>query len=139
MTSFLNKGLQHLLVLYTEACEAVKVLEARLKKAEITISDQGKIAEAKSQHYEDKPKKVTQDAKIKLVAAQVDHDQAMTSFWDGLKNSVIVSLLQARIKMAYEAKDAVFECPTWPVDSLVAKLKDPRREPCATSFKVQDL
>ncbi|MFS8017276.1 hypothetical protein Hanom_Chr15g01378501 [Helianthus anomalus] len=48
----------------------------------------------------------------------------MTSFRDGLKNSTVVSLLQARIKMAYEAKDAGFKCPTWPVDSWVAKLKD---------------
>ncbi|MFS7963968.1 hypothetical protein Hanom_Chr08g00744541 [Helianthus anomalus] len=110
--------------MYTEACEAVKVLEARLKKAEITISDQGKIVEAKTQHYEDKLKKVTQDAEVKLAAAQVNHEQAMTSFRDGLKNSAIVSLVQARIKMAYKAKDAGFEYPTWPVDSLVAKLKD---------------
>ncbi|MFS7964544.1 hypothetical protein Hanom_Chr08g00751591 [Helianthus anomalus] len=33
-------------------------------------------------------------------------------------------ILQARIKMAYKAKDVGFECPTWPVDSWVAKLKD---------------
>ncbi|MFS7962797.1 hypothetical protein Hanom_Chr08g00730721 [Helianthus anomalus] len=51
MTSFLHKGLQHLLNLYTESCEAVKVLEARIKKAEITISDQGKIDDAKNQYY----------------------------------------------------------------------------------------
>ncbi|MFS8021131.1 hypothetical protein Hanom_Chr16g01423831 [Helianthus anomalus] len=49
MTSFLNKiniqtlyhGLNHLLVLFTEACEAVKILEAKLKKVEITITNQG--------------------------------------------------------------------------------------------------
>ncbi|KAJ0667105.1 hypothetical protein HanPI659440_Chr17g0674151 [Helianthus annuus] len=48
----------------------------------------------------------------------------MISFRDGVKNSAVVSLLQARINMAYKAKDAGFECPTWPVDSWVAKLKD---------------
>ncbi|KAF5810430.1 hypothetical protein HanRHA438_Chr04g0179091 [Helianthus annuus] len=74
MTSFLHKGLQHLLNLYTESREAVKVLEARNKKLEITVSDQGKIAEAKTQHYEDKLKKVTQDAEVKLAATQVDHE-----------------------------------------------------------------
>ncbi|MFS7945232.1 hypothetical protein Hanom_Chr06g00521771 [Helianthus anomalus] len=41
ITAFLNKGLQHMLALYTESCEAVKVLEARLKKAEISILDKG--------------------------------------------------------------------------------------------------
>ncbi|MFS7945235.1 hypothetical protein Hanom_Chr06g00521801 [Helianthus anomalus] len=41
ITTFLNKGLQHMLALYTESYEAVKVLEARLKRTEITISDQG--------------------------------------------------------------------------------------------------
>ncbi|KAJ0466725.1 hypothetical protein HanIR_Chr14g0675401 [Helianthus annuus] len=112
MTSFLNKGLNHLLALYTQACEAVKILEVKLKKAEITISDQGKIAEAKNQHYKDKLKKVTQDAKVKLAATQFDHEQAMTSYRDGLKNLVVVSLLQVKIKMACEAKDAGFECPT---------------------------
>ncbi|KAJ0430613.1 hypothetical protein HanRHA438_Chr17g0833771 [Helianthus annuus] len=48
----------------------------------------------------------------------------MVSFRDGLKNYAMVSLLQARIKMAYEAKEASFECPFWSVDSWVAKLKD---------------
>ncbi|MFS7918407.1 hypothetical protein Hanom_Chr03g00200631 [Helianthus anomalus] len=120
ITSFLHKGLQHLLNLYTESCEAVKVLEARNKKLEITVSNQGKIAEAKTQHYEDKLKKVTKDAEVKLTAAQVDHEQAMISFRDGIKNSTVISLLQARIKMAYKAKETGLECPVWPVDSWVA-------------------
>ncbi|MFS7930163.1 hypothetical protein Hanom_Chr04g00340891 [Helianthus anomalus] len=60
-----------MLALYTKSCEAVRVLEARIRKAEITISDQGKIADAKTQYYDDKLKKVTQDAKVKLAAAQV--------------------------------------------------------------------
>ncbi|MFS7916224.1 hypothetical protein Hanom_Chr02g00174651 [Helianthus anomalus] len=72
----------------------------------------------------DKLKKVTLDAEVELAATQVEHEKAMSSFRDGLKNSAVVSLLQARIKMAYEAKDAGFECPTWSVDSWVAKLSD---------------
>ncbi|MFS8021130.1 hypothetical protein Hanom_Chr16g01423821 [Helianthus anomalus] len=48
----------------------------------------------------------------------------MVSSRDGLKNSVVVSLLQARIKMAYEAKEVGLECPFWFVDAWVAKLKD---------------
>ncbi|MFS7942821.1 hypothetical protein Hanom_Chr06g00493011 [Helianthus anomalus] len=77
----------------------------------IIISDQGKIADTKTQYYEDKLKKVTQDAEVKLAAGQVDHEQTMISFRDGVKNSAVVSLLQARIKMAYEAKEAGLECP----------------------------
>ncbi|KAJ0946460.1 hypothetical protein HanRHA438_Chr01g0004221 [Helianthus annuus] len=100
MTSFLHKGLQHQLNLYTESCKAVKVLEAKNKKLKIIVTDQGKIAEAKTQYCEDKLKKVTQDAEVKLAAAQVDHEQAMISFREGIKNSAIISLLQARIKMA---------------------------------------
>ncbi|KAM0062333.1 hypothetical protein Hdeb2414_s0004g00146891 [Helianthus debilis subsp. tardiflorus] len=48
----------------------------------------------------------------------------MISFQEGIKNSVAVSLLQARIKMAYEARETGLECPSWPVDSWVAKLKE---------------
>ncbi|MFS7925320.1 hypothetical protein Hanom_Chr04g00283411 [Helianthus anomalus] len=149
MTSFLHKviswlcildvytdwGLQHLLNLYTESCEAVKLLEAKNKKLEITVTDQGKIAEAKTQYYEDKLKKVTQDAEVKLAAAQVDHEQVMIYFREGIKNSVVVSLLQARIKMAYKARETGLECPAWPVDSWVAKLKDLRGNPVPYSAK----
>ncbi|KAJ0814904.1 hypothetical protein HanPSC8_Chr17g0791221 [Helianthus annuus] len=111
MTSFLNKGLNHLLILYTEGCKAGKILEAKLKKSEITITDQGKIAEAKTHHYENKLKKVALDADVKLATVQINHEQEMVSFRDGLKNYAMVSLLQARIKMTYEAKEASFECP----------------------------
>ncbi|MFS7945660.1 hypothetical protein Hanom_Chr06g00526861 [Helianthus anomalus] len=48
----------------------------------------------------------------------------MVSFWEGIKNLAVVSLLQAHIKMAYEAKETGLECPSWPVDSWVAKLKE---------------
>ncbi|KAF5756539.1 hypothetical protein HanRHA438_Chr17g0826161 [Helianthus annuus] len=82
------------------------------------------IAEAKTRHYEDKPKKVTHDAEVKLAAVHVEHEQTMISFREGIKNSVVVSLLQARIKMAYEAHETGLECPSWPVDSWVAKLKE---------------
>ncbi|KAJ0482232.1 hypothetical protein HanOQP8_Chr13g0491861 [Helianthus annuus] len=106
MTSFLNK-----------------LQEAR-KQLETTIANQGTIAEAKTQHYEDKLKKVTQDVEVKLAAAHVEHDQAMISFQEGIKNSAVVSLLQARMKIAYEAKETSLECPSWPVDSWVAKLME---------------
>ncbi|KAJ0899711.1 hypothetical protein HanRHA438_Chr08g0371751 [Helianthus annuus] len=124
MTSFLNKGLQHLLHLYSDACGTVALHEARIKQLETTIADQGVIAEAKTRHYEDKLKKVTQDAEVKLATVQMEHEQAMVSFREGIKASAIVSLLQARIKMAYEAKETGLECPAWPVESWVAKLKE---------------
>ncbi|KAJ0899399.1 hypothetical protein HanRHA438_Chr08g0368141 [Helianthus annuus] len=54
----------------------------------------------------------------------MEHEQAMVSFREGIKNSAVVSLLQARIKMAYEAKETRLECPAWPVESWVAKLKE---------------
>ncbi|KAJ0783552.1 hypothetical protein HanLR1_Chr01g0021641 [Helianthus annuus] len=108
---FVLQGLQHLLNLYTEACETTELQEVRIKKLETTVADQGTIAEAKTRHYEDKLKKVTQDAEVKLAAAHVEHEQAMISFREGIKNSAVVSLLQARIKMAYEAKETGLECP----------------------------
>ncbi|MFS7912416.1 hypothetical protein Hanom_Chr02g00129701 [Helianthus anomalus] len=114
ITSFLNKV--NILNLQDAGSQA--------KEGRDQYLGSGKIAEAKTQYYEDKLKKVTQDAEVKLAAAQVDHEQAMTSFGDCLKNSAVVSLLQARIKIAYESKDAGFECLTWPVDTWVAKLKD---------------
>ncbi|KAJ0682489.1 hypothetical protein HanPI659440_Chr16g0647911 [Helianthus annuus] len=124
MTSFLNKGLQHLLHLYNDACGTVALHEARIKQLESTVADQGAIAEAKSRHYESLLKKVTQEAEVKLATVQMDHDQAMINFREGIKTSAIVSLLQARIKMAYEAKETGLVCPAWPVDSWVAKLKE---------------
>ncbi|KAJ0576238.1 hypothetical protein HanOQP8_Chr05g0179651 [Helianthus annuus] len=124
MASFLNKRLQHLLHLYTDVCETAKLQEARIKQLKTTVTDQGTIAEAKTRHYEDKLKKVTQDAEVKLAAAHVEHEQTMIYFRVGIDNSAVVSLLQARIKMAYEAKETCLECPTWLVDSWVAKLKE---------------
>ncbi|KAJ0742720.1 hypothetical protein HanPI659440_Chr10g0367351 [Helianthus annuus] len=111
------------------------MLEAKLKKADVTIADQGMIAAAKSQHYEDKFKVVTQEAQVavkkanqdaqaKLDAAQLQHEQDMNSYQEGLKGSIVISLLQARLKMAYEAKAAGFECPAWNIDAWEAKLKD---------------
>ncbi|KAJ0454898.1 hypothetical protein HanIR_Chr15g0745171 [Helianthus annuus] len=123
MTSFLNQGLERLMFLYEEACGLNKILEAKLKKAEVTIADQGMIAAAKSQHYEDKFKAMTQehqaaihkaneDAQAKLDTAHLQYQQDMSSYRDGLKGSVVVSLLQARLRMAYEAKALGFECPS---------------------------
>ncbi|MFS7968365.1 hypothetical protein Hanom_Chr09g00796571 [Helianthus anomalus] len=135
MTSFLNHGLERLTNIYEEACEVNKMLEAKLKKVEVTIADQGMIVVAKSQHYEDKLKAVTQEAQAavkkanrvahdKLDVAKLQHEQDMNSYWEGLKGSVVISLLQARLKMAYEAKAMGFECPTWNIDAWEAKLKN---------------
>ncbi|MFS7969305.1 hypothetical protein Hanom_Chr09g00807591 [Helianthus anomalus] len=55
------KGLEHLMHLYEEACGVNKMLEAKLKKAEVTISDHGMIVAAKSQHYGEKFKVMTQE------------------------------------------------------------------------------
>ncbi|MFS7920840.1 hypothetical protein Hanom_Chr03g00229491 [Helianthus anomalus] len=85
MTSFLNQDLERLMPLYEDSCGLNKMLEAKLKKAETTIADQGVITAAKSQHYEDKYKVVTQeartainkanqDAQLKLDAAQLQHE-----------------------------------------------------------------
>ena len=99
-------------------------MEAKIKKVETALNDQAKIAEAKTQYYEDKLKQVTWDAEVDLAAAQVEHEGAMVSFREGIKNSAVISLLQARIKMAYEARATGLECPAWPVESWVAKLKE---------------
>ncbi|MFS7968930.1 hypothetical protein Hanom_Chr09g00803231 [Helianthus anomalus] len=119
-----SSGLQHLLHLYTDACGTVKLQVASIKKLETTVADQRTIVEAKTRHYEDKLKKVTQDAEVKLAASHVEHEHAMISFREGIKNSAVVSLLQARIMIAYEAKETGLECPTWPFYSWVAKRKE---------------
>ncbi|XP_035842853.1 uncharacterized protein LOC118489244 [Helianthus annuus] len=48
----------------------------------------------------------------------------MASYRESLKNSIIVSLLQARLKMAYEAMATGFECPSWNIKAWEMKLKD---------------
>ncbi|KAL9996092.1 hypothetical protein Hdeb2414_s0005g00155291 [Helianthus debilis subsp. tardiflorus] len=137
MTSFLNQGLERLMNLYEEACGVNKMLEAKLKKVEVTIADQGMIATAKSQHYEDKfkamtqeaqavMKKATQEAQAKLDDVPAQHEQDMISYREGLKSFIVISLLQARLKMAYEAKVAGFEFPTWTIEAWEVKLKDLR-------------
>ncbi|KAJ0810213.1 hypothetical protein HanPI659440_Chr01g0024121 [Helianthus annuus] len=104
MTCFLNQGLECLMHLYEESYVLNKMLEAKLKKAEVTITDQGMIAAAKSQHYEDKFKAMTQEhqaamkkasheAQAKLDAVQVQHEQDMASYREGLKSYVVISLL----------------------------------------------
>ena len=113
-----------MLSLYAESCEATKLREVRIQKLETTLNDQAKIAEAKTQYYENKLKEVTRNAEVDLAAAQVEHEGAMASFREEIKNSAIISLLQARIKMAYEARATGLECPAWPVESWVAKLKE---------------
>ncbi|KAJ0623022.1 hypothetical protein HanIR_Chr01g0027141 [Helianthus annuus] len=134
MTSFLNQGLERLVHLYEESCGLNKVLESKLKKVEVTISDQGMIAAAKSRHYEDKFKAMTQEhqaalnkaaleAQAHLDAAHAKHEWDMVTYREGLKSSVVTSLLQARLKMAYEAKALGFECPSWDVDAWETKLR----------------
>ncbi|MFS7954237.1 hypothetical protein Hanom_Chr07g00627931 [Helianthus anomalus] len=82
-----------------DSCGLNKMLEAKLKKAETTMADQAAIATAKSEHYEAKYKamtlkyqasikKITHEAQAKSDAAQVQHEQDMASYREGLKNSV---------------------------------------------------
>ncbi|MFS8024708.1 hypothetical protein Hanom_Chr16g01466551 [Helianthus anomalus] len=47
----------------------------------------------------------------------------MASYWEGLKSSIVIYLLHARLKMAYEAKALGFECPSWNVDAWEMKLR----------------
>ncbi|XP_035843479.1 uncharacterized protein LOC118490202 [Helianthus annuus] len=135
MTSFLNQGLERLVHLYQESCRLNKTLESKLKEAEITISDQGMIAAAKSRHYEEKFKAMTQEhqtalnratlqAHADLEAVHMQHEQDMVSYRESLKSSVVISLLQARLKMAHEAKALGFECPSWDVGAWETKLKN---------------
>ncbi|KAJ0898713.1 hypothetical protein HanRHA438_Chr08g0359941 [Helianthus annuus] len=135
MTGFLNQGLERLVFLYEDACGSNVMLESKLKKAETTIADQAAIATAKSEHYEAKYKamtqdhqstiqKITQEAQAKFDAAQVQHEQDMASYRESHKNSVVISLLQARLKMAYEARALGFECPSWNIKAWEMKLKD---------------
>ncbi|XP_035830480.1 uncharacterized protein LOC118479798 [Helianthus annuus] len=135
MTSFLNQGLEPLVYLYQESCGLNKTLESKLKKAEVTISDQGMIVAAKSRHYEEKYKAMTQEhqttlnkaalqAQSDLDAAHAQHKQDMVSYRESLKSSVVISLLQARLKMAYEAKTLGFECPSWDISPWETKLKN---------------
>ncbi|MFS7943975.1 hypothetical protein Hanom_Chr06g00506571 [Helianthus anomalus] len=58
--------------LYEEACGFNKMLEVKLKKAEVTIVDQGMIVAAKSQHYEDKFKAMTQEHQTAINKANQD-------------------------------------------------------------------
>ncbi|MFS7912634.1 hypothetical protein Hanom_Chr02g00132231 [Helianthus anomalus] len=135
MTGFLNKGLECLVFLYEDACGLNTMLESKLKKAEATVMDQAAIAIAKSEHYEAKYKamiqehqsalqKITHEAQAKSDAAQVQHEQDMASYRGRLKNSVVISLLHARLKMAYEAMALGFECPSWNIKDWEVKLKD---------------
>ncbi|KAJ0516470.1 hypothetical protein HanLR1_Chr11g0391561 [Helianthus annuus] len=135
MTSFLNQGLERLVHLYQESCRHNKTLESKLKEAEITISDQGMIAAGKSRHYEEKFKAMTQEhqtalnratlqAQADLEAVHMQHEQDMVSYRESLKSSVVISLLQARLKMAHEAKALGFECPSWDVGAWETKLKN---------------
>ncbi|MFS8033738.1 hypothetical protein Hanom_Chr17g01573131 [Helianthus anomalus] len=48
----------------------------------------------------------------------------MNSYREGLKGSVGISFLQARLKIVYEARALGFECPSWNVNEWEARLKD---------------
>ncbi|MFS7948307.1 hypothetical protein Hanom_Chr06g00558401 [Helianthus anomalus] len=122
------QGLEWLVYLYEDSCGLVKMLEIKLKKAETDVADQATIAAAKSKYYEDKYKamsqehqatikKTTQEAQAKYDAAQVQHELDMASYWESLQGSVIVSHLQARLKMTYEARAMGLECPSWIVEA----------------------
>ncbi|KAJ0496589.1 hypothetical protein HanHA89_Chr13g0501521 [Helianthus annuus] len=135
MTGFLNQGLERLVFLYEDACGSNVILKSQLKKAKATIADQAAIATAKLEHYEAKYKamaqeqqstiqKVTQEAQARIDATQVQYEQAMASYRESLKNSVVISLLRARLKMAYEAMALDFQCPSWDIKAWEAKLRD---------------
>ncbi|KAJ0785917.1 hypothetical protein HanOQP8_Chr02g0048891 [Helianthus annuus] len=72
MTDFLNQGLERLVHLYEDSCGLVKMLEIKLKKAETDVADPTTIAAAKSKHYEDKYKAMTQEhqATIKKITQE---------------------------------------------------------------------
>ncbi|KAF5790564.1 hypothetical protein HanXRQr2_Chr09g0384681 [Helianthus annuus] len=148
--------------LYEDVCGLNTMLESKLKKAEATIADQAAIATTKSEHYEAKYKamveehqaaiqKVTHEAQAKSDASQVQHEQDMASYQESLKNSVVISLLQARLKMAYEAMALGVECPSWNIKAWETKLKDlggnpveppskpTAKEPTKASEKVDDV
>ncbi|MFS7964472.1 hypothetical protein Hanom_Chr08g00750771 [Helianthus anomalus] len=104
MTSFINQGLERLVHLYQESWGLNKMLESKLKKAEVTISDQGMIVAAKTRHYEHKFKTMTQEhqatlrkaaheAQAHLDAAHTQNEQDMATYREGLKSSVLISLL----------------------------------------------
>ncbi|KAJ0430124.1 hypothetical protein HanHA300_Chr17g0665411 [Helianthus annuus] len=146
MTGFLNQGLERLGFLYEDTCGLNKMLESKLKKAEATVADQAAIVAAKSHHYEDKYKamvqehqaallKVAQEAQAKYDVAQVQHEHDMASYREGLKGSVVISLLQARLKMAYEARATGLECPSWNVEAWEAKLRDLGGDPVKPHVK----
>ncbi|MFS8018151.1 hypothetical protein Hanom_Chr15g01388781 [Helianthus anomalus] len=59
----------------------------------------------------------------------------MNSYREGLKGSVVISLLQARLKMAYEARALGFECPPWNVNAWEARLKDLGKNPVEVPAK----
>ena len=77
-----------------------------------------------TQDHQSTIQKITQEAQAKSDAAQVQHEQDMASYRESLKNSVIISLLQARLKMAYEARALGFECLSWNIKAWEMKLKD---------------
>ncbi|KAJ0599700.1 hypothetical protein HanIR_Chr03g0107901 [Helianthus annuus] len=92
------------------------------------------IAAAKSRHYEEKFKAMTQEhqtalnkaalqAQADVDAAHAQHEQDMVNYRESLKSSVVTSLLQARLKMAHEAKALGFECPSWDVNAWETKLR----------------
>ncbi|MFS7962401.1 hypothetical protein Hanom_Chr08g00726221 [Helianthus anomalus] len=47
----------------------------------------------------------------------------MATYRQSLKGSIVISLLQARLKMAHKTKALGFECPSWNVDAWETKLK----------------
>ncbi|KAJ0846928.1 hypothetical protein HanRHA438_Chr15g0730431 [Helianthus annuus] len=79
--------------------------------------------------------KANEDAQAKLDAALLQYQQDMSSYRDSLKASVVISLLQARLRMAYEAKSLGFECPSWNVKAWEAKLQDLGGHPVAHPSK----
>ncbi|MFS8008631.1 hypothetical protein Hanom_Chr14g01275041 [Helianthus anomalus] len=106
-------GLECLTGLYEESCGLNKMLEIELRKAETTIIDQGMIVVAKSQHYEDKFKAMTQEAKAAINKANEDAQAKLDA-----------THLQFEQDMTTYREALGFECPSWIVSAWEAKLKD---------------
>ncbi|MFS7952493.1 hypothetical protein Hanom_Chr07g00607581 [Helianthus anomalus] len=59
----------------------------------------------------------------------------MASYQEGLKGSVVISILQARLKVAYETRATGLEFPSWNVEAWEAKLRDLGGDPVKPPVK----
>ncbi|MFS7962158.1 hypothetical protein Hanom_Chr08g00723371 [Helianthus anomalus] len=109
MTSFLNQGVERLVFLCEDSCGLNRMLEGKLRKAEITIADQAAIATAKLEHYEAKYKAITQVHRAAI--KKITHEAQAKSD-------------AAQVENGHEDKALGFECPSWNVEAWEVKLRD---------------